>query len=86
MLLSLASNSQKHLAPFLPSHPIVPYPHRSGGPVSASPFGSSLITTISWGYIRMMGVGGLRSATAHAILNANYMASRLKDHYNILFR
>jgi glycine dehydrogenase len=77
---------QKHLAPFLPSHPVVPDPTRSGGPVSSGPFGSSLITTISWAYIKMMGADGLRSATSHAILNANYMAARLASHYNILFR
>jgi len=77
---------KKHLAPFLPSHPVVPDPTRSGGPVSSGPFGSSLITTISWAYIKMMGADGLRSATSHAILNANYMAARLASHYNILFR
>ncbi len=77
---------KKHLAPFLPSHTVVPYPGRTGGAVSAGPFGSSLITTISWAYIKMMGASGLRSATAHAILNANYMAHRLKDHFTIMFR
>lgn len=88
---------QAHLAPFLPSHPVVADARRTGGPVSAAPFGSSLITTISWcvcvsvrvtprGYIKMMGSAGLRASTSHAILNANYMAARLKDHYPILFR
>lgn len=77
---------KKHLAPFLPTHPIVPYEGRKGGAVSAGPFGSSLITTISWAYIKMMGASGLRSATSHAILNANYMAARLKDDFHIMFR
>jgi glycine dehydrogenase len=52
---------------------------------SAAPFGSALITTISWMYIRMMGASGIRHATEAAILNANYVAHRLKDHFPILY-
>jgi glycine dehydrogenase len=55
------------------------------GSVSAAPFGSALITTISWMYIRMMGSSGIRKATEVAILNANYIARRLNDHYQVLF-
>jgi len=75
------------LAPFLPGHPLV----KTGGvqaigPVSAAPFGSASILPISWMYIALMGAQGLRSATELAILNANYMAARLQDHYPILYR
>lgn len=73
-----------HLAPFLASPP------QAGGmdanSVSAAPFGSALITTISWMYIRMMGASGIRKATEVAILNANYVASRLAAHFPILYR
>jgi glycine dehydrogenase len=75
-----------HLAPFLPSHPLV----KTGGDkaitaVSAAPFGSSLILPISYGYIKMLGKKGLKEATAYAILNANYIKSRLEGHYKILY-
>jgi len=75
-----------HLAPFLPGHPLV----KVGGetaisPISAAPYGSASILPISWTYIKMMGTEGLREATELAILNANYMAMRLKDHYKILY-
>jgi glycine dehydrogenase len=53
--------------------------------VSAAPFGSSAILPISWAYIKMMGAKGLRKATQVAILNANYMSKRLRDHYHTLF-
>ncbi|MGE0800635.1 MAG: aminomethyl-transferring glycine dehydrogenase [Lautropia sp.] len=55
------------------------------GAVSAAPFGSALITTISWMYIRMMGTAGIRAATEIAILNANYVAHRLAGHYDVLY-
>ncbi len=58
---------------------------RSSGAVSAAPWGSALILTITWMYIRMMGASGLRDATRYAILNANYIASRLADQYSILY-
>lgn len=76
----------RHLAPFLPGDPLVPSrdPH-AVGPVAAAPYGSPSILTISWMYIAMMGDAGLTRATEVAILNANYMAHRLKDHYDVLF-
>lgn len=73
----------KHLQPFLPHDGI--NPERIGAPVSAAPFGSAAILPISWMYIRMMGAEGLRKATQVAILNANYIAHRLKDKYPILY-
>ncbi len=76
-----------HLAPFLPSHPVVKTGgERSPGPVSAAPWGSAGILCISWVYIRTMGGAGLRRATEIAILNANYMATRLEPHYPIVYK
>ena len=76
-----------HLVPFLPNHPLRADagPAGSYGPVSAAPFGSALILPISYAYIRMMGAPGLTKATEVAILNANYMASRLAPYYPILY-
>lgn len=76
----------KHLAPFLPGHPII----KTGGekaitPISAAPWGSSSILLISYAYILMMGGEGLTAATKAAILNANYIAARLKNHYHVLY-
>jgi glycine dehydrogenase len=73
-----------HLAPFLPGNPL-DAPDGGVGPVSAAPFGSASILTISWVYIALMGSEGLRRATEVAILNANYMARRLEGHYDILY-
>ncbi len=78
-----------HLAPFLPSDPFPPAGEGdSGAPaaVSAVPFGSALITTISWMYVRMMGAAGIRKATEVAILNANYVAHRLAPYFPVLYR
>jgi glycine dehydrogenase len=78
----------EHLAPFLARDPFDDWSVEGAddlGSVSAAPFGSALITTISWMYIRMMGSSGIRKATEVAILNANYIASRLQDHYQVLF-
>jgi len=77
----------EHLAPFLPSHPFLPsFEHqKSVGAVSAAPFSSASILPISYMYIRMMGPDGLANATKTAILNANYMAARLRPHYSILY-
>ena len=75
-----------HLAPFLPGHPARPDMPSQVGPVSAAPFGSASILPISWAYILMMGGEGLTKATQIAILNANYIATRLQDHYPLLFR
>jgi glycine dehydrogenase len=73
-----------HLAPFLPGHPLVA--GQAAGPVSAAPHGSAVILPISWVYIALMGAEGLRAATAAAILNANYIATRLQDAYPVLYR
>jgi glycine dehydrogenase len=76
-----------HLAPFLPNHPLLPEggPQTGVGPVSAAPFGSASILPIPWAYIRMMGPDGLRLATQVAVLTANYVATRLRDHYPVLY-
>jgi len=76
----------KHLAPFLPSNPIIP----TGGKtpitaVSSAPWGSALVLLISYSYIKMLGTNGLKSATIYAILNANYIKARLEKHYKILY-
>ena len=75
-----------HLAPFLPGHPVT---HLGGqqsiGPVSAAPYDSPSILTISWVYIALMGAEGLTKATQVAILNANYMAKRLEKHFQVLY-
>uniref|UniRef100_A0A673CE16 glycine dehydrogenase (aminomethyl-transferring) n=1 Tax=Sphaeramia orbicularis TaxID=375764 RepID=A0A673CE16_9TELE len=79
-----------HLAPFLPSHPVVSMQSvntsSSLGTISAAPWGSSAILPISWAYIKMMGSKGLLHATEVAILNANYMAKRMEGHYKVLYR
>jgi glycine dehydrogenase len=76
-----------HLAPFLPGHPVVPQDGRTSlGAVSAAPWGSASILPISWIYIRMMGGEGLTEATKIAILNANYVARRLADHFPVLYK
>lgn len=77
---------KSHLAPFLPSHPVVATGGTQGmGPVAAAPFSSASILTISYAYIKMMGGQGLRRATQMALLNANYMRKRLEGHYKVLF-
>lgn len=76
----------RHLAPFLPGHPVVNVGGKDAiGPVSAAPFGSPSILPISYVYIAMMGGEGLTRATQVAILNANYMAKRLEKHYKVLY-
>ena len=76
----------KHLAPFLPGSRLM----KSGGEkainaISSAPYGSALILLISYGYIKMLGGKGLKKSTEIAILNANYIASSLKEHYKILY-
>ena len=71
-----------HLAPFLPGHAAL---ERKQGAVCAAPFGSASILPITWMYIRMMGGDGLKRASQVAILNANYIARRLEQHYPILY-
>ena len=75
-----------HLAPFLPGHPAAEGAKRPIGPVSAAPFGSASILTISYIYILMMGSEGLTRASEIAILNANYIAARLDPHFPVLYR
>jgi glycine dehydrogenase len=76
----------RHLAPFLPGHPVTGLGTRESiGPVSAAPYGSASILPISWVYIALMGRDGLKKATQVAILNANYMAKRLETHYSIVY-
>ncbi|WP_347254094.1 aminomethyl-transferring glycine dehydrogenase [Leminorella grimontii] len=77
---------KKHLAPYLPGHSVVqPEGVSRLGAVSAAPFGSASILPISWMYIHMMGAEGLKAASQVAILNANYVARRLKDAYPVLY-
>jgi len=73
-----------HLAPFLPGHPQDPR-RTAVGPVAEAPWGSAGILPISWTYIALMGARGLARATAVAILNANYMAARLRPHFPVLY-
>ncbi len=76
----------RHLAPFLPDHPVVPLGHpQSCGTISAAPWGSAAILPISWAYCSLMGHEGLVEATKVAILNANYVARRLAGHYQLLY-
>ena len=82
-----------HLAPFLPSHPLRAdagpggrgFPDGGVGPVSGAPWGSAGVLPIPYAYIRLMGAEGLAEATRSAILAANYVAARLRDHYPILY-
>lgn len=76
----------KHLAPFLPSNVIVPTGGKKGiTGVSSAPWGSALVLLISYGYIKMLGSKGLKSATINAILNTNYLKAKLEKHYKILY-
>jgi len=82
-----------HLAPFLPGHPVIPCSGeganvvvKSDSTVSAAPYGSASILPISWMYIKMLGEKGLHESTGMAILNANYMAKRIEEGYNVLFK
>ncbi|MGX1701785.1 aminomethyl-transferring glycine dehydrogenase [Microbacterium sp. NPDC055357] len=83
--------AKAHLAPYLPSHPFSQRKDHAGGfvfdggPISAAPQGSASIFAISWAYVRMMGAAGLREATATAVLSANYIAARLRDHFPVLY-
>ena len=73
---------KSHLAPFLPGHAQL---QNTQGAVCAAPFGSASILPITWMYIRMMGGAGLKRASQMAILNANYIARRLEEHYPVLY-
>ena len=75
-----------HLTPFLPTHPVIPTGGENPiGPISAAPFGSASILSISWAYIKMLGGNGLKHSTQLALLNANYMMARLEKHYRVKF-
>ena len=78
---------KSHLAPFIASHTISPVHNAQNdfSAVSAAPYGSASILPISWMYIAMMGRDGLLKATELALLNANYVAAQLKDHYPVLY-
>lgn len=76
----------KHLTPFLPTHPVV----KTGGEkgitaIAAAPWGSAMVVSITYGYILMLGAEGLKKATELAILNANYLAAKLKGHFEVLY-
>src|SRR4051794_10566490 len=77
----------EHLAPFLPNHPAQPSagPDTGVGPVAGAPWGSASILPISWAYVRLMGVDGLRRATLTAVAAANYVAKRLDEHFPVLY-
>ncbi len=75
-----------HLSPYLPGHPVV----KTGGekaiePVSATPWGSASILLISYAYVKMLGKEGVKQSTQYAILNANYIKSRLEKYYKVLY-
>jgi glycine dehydrogenase len=78
---------RSHLAPFLPNHPLVPEagPSTGQGAVSAAPWGSAGVLPIPWAYLRLMGPDGLKRATQVAVLAANYIATRLSEHYPVLY-
>ncbi|MEV8266118.1 aminomethyl-transferring glycine dehydrogenase [Microbacterium sp. NPDC076911] len=82
--------AKAHLAPYLPGHEMQQREDHAGGvfaggAVAGAPHGSASILPISWAYVRMMGAEGLRDATAAAVLSANYIAYRLRDHYPVLY-
>ena len=78
---------KKHLVPFAPSHSVCPVPGvpEENSAVSAAPYGSPGILPISWVYIKLMGGPGLLKATKVAILNANYIASRVGKHFPVVY-
>jgi glycine dehydrogenase len=76
-----------HLAPFLPNHPlrVDAGPASGPGPVAAAPFGSAGVLVVPWVYLRLLGADGLRRSTQVAVLSANYVAARLREHYPVLY-
>jgi len=78
----------KHLVPFLPNNPVINInsSKESVKSISGAPWGSALACIISYGYICMLGAKGLKSSTEYAILNANYIKSRIEKHYTILYK
>ena len=77
---------KKHLSDFLPSHPLIETGGKNGKAVAAAPYGSVLVSLISYGYIRMSGADGLKKATEYAILNANYLEQILSPYYPTLYK
>jgi glycine dehydrogenase len=75
----------EHLVPFLPKHPMMEKTSESSSTISAAPWGSALVCLISYAYIRMLGSEGLKKSTELAILNANYIKTKLEKHYPILY-
>ena len=76
----------KHLSPFLPGNPIIKTGGSSGiKAINGAPWGSALILIISYGYIKLLGAKGLKKSTEIAVLNANYLQSKLKDHFDVLY-
>ena len=77
-----------HLTPFLPSHPVINSNNtdQAISAVSAAPWGSAGVLPISWCYMALLGSAGMKTSTAVAILNANYMAKLLEEHYPVLYR
>jgi glycine dehydrogenase len=78
---------RSHLAPYLPNHPFAldAGPQTGVGPVAGAPYGSASILPISWAYVRLMGGAGLTRATQVAVLSANYIAARLREHFPVLY-
>jgi len=77
---------KSHLAPFLPTHDVIPMGGEQGiSSISAAPWGSALILLISYAYIKMLGAEGLTDSTKYAILNANYIKERLAGSFDVLY-
>jgi glycine dehydrogenase len=77
----------KHLAPYLPGHPLIPIGGEKSIPaVASAPWGSASILLVSYAYIKLLGAQGLTDATKYAILNANYIKSRLEKYYPVLYK
>ncbi len=78
---------KSHLAPFLPSHPVVNVNKnkKANNPVASAPYGSPMILPISYAYVKMLGEEGLKKSTQAAIMNANYLAAKLKEYFPILY-
>ena len=78
--------TKKHLAPFLPDHPVISTGGEQGiDAVSSAPWSSASILPISWAFIRLLGDSGIKKISQVAILNANYMAKKLSQHFTILY-
>lgn len=77
--------AKKHLEPFLPGHSVVSIKGRDTGAVAAAPWGSASILSISYTYIKQLGQEGLRACAQHAILNANYLASKISKDFKVLY-